>query len=63
MHTKLLTKVCHKWRAQHFRTVSDCDAKVLWYLQMEAEIPVGVTADSWDADGTGSHLIPNKNHM
>ena len=48
--------------SQCFRPV-ESDAKTLWHLQMETEVPVGVTGDSWDADGAGSHLLPTKNHM
>lgn len=47
-------------RSQCFRSVSECNVKVPWYLQMEAEVPVGVIADSWDADGAGLHLLPSR---
>lgn len=42
--------------------MTECDVKVQWYLQVEAETPVSVIADSWNPDGAGLHLLPTKNH-
>lgn len=63
MHAKLRkSSFALSGMSQCSRPVTECDVKVLWYLQVEAEIPVGVIADSWNADGAGLHLLPTKNH-
>lgn len=57
------TRFALSGRSQCFRPVSGCDVKDPRYLQMEAEVPLGIIADTWDSDGASSHLLPTKNHM